>query len=199
MEKFAVTLFALALALIAVPSGAVATTTLDNLQTAYNGESNAHARYLAFAAKADQEGCGEVASLFRAAAKAEKVHAAKHSEVIKKLGGTPTAKIETPVVGSTKENLEAAVNGESYERDHVSRIPQAGPLRREQRCRPDLQLCEKGRGRARQTVFGSSEQPPQARRVEGQGLLRVYGLWLHRHADGLATRPAAKRRPYSLQ
>ena len=115
MEKFAVAL--LALVLIAVPSGAVAATTLDNLQTAYNGESNAQARYLAFAAKADQEQYGEVASLFRAAAKAEEVHAANHSEVIKKLGGTPTAKVEAPVVGSTKENLEAAIKGEFYERD----------------------------------------------------------------------------------
>jgi rubrerythrin len=108
MQRFAVAL--LALVLMAVPSGAVAATTLD-------GESNAHARYLAFAAKADQERYGEVASLFRAAAKAEDVHATNHSEVIKKLGGTPIAKVETPVVGSTKENLEAAIKGELYERD----------------------------------------------------------------------------------
>ena len=117
MKKFALTLLAFALALIAAPSGAAAASTLDNLQTAYNGESNAHARYLAFAAKADQEGYGGVASLFRAAAKAEEVHAANHAVVIKTLAGTPTAKIENPAVGSTKENLEAAIKGESYERD----------------------------------------------------------------------------------
>src|SRR5690348_12201887 len=118
MEKFAATVVALALALAALPGRATAaTTTLQNLQTAFNGESNAHARYLAFAEKANQEGYGEVASLFRAAAKAEEVHAANHAVVIKKLGGTPEAKIETPVVGSTKENLEAAIKGESYERD----------------------------------------------------------------------------------
>ena len=108
----------LTLALIALPNVAMAATkTLDNLQTAFNGESNAHARYLAFAEKADQEGYGEVASLFRAAAKAENVHSANHAAVIKKMGGTPQAKIETPVVNSTKENLEAAIKGESYERD----------------------------------------------------------------------------------
>ncbi len=117
MEKSAVTLLALALALIAAPSRAVAASTLDNLQTAYNGESNAHARYLAFAARADQEGYGGVASLLRAAVKAEEVHSANHAVVIKTLAGTPTVKIETPVVGSTKENLEAAIKGESYERD----------------------------------------------------------------------------------
>jgi len=117
MEKFAATVIVLALALVALPGKAVAATSLENLQVAFNGESNAHARYLAFADKANQEGYGEVASLFRAAAKAEEVHAANHAVVIKKLGGTPEAKIETPVVGSTKENLEAAIKGETYGRD----------------------------------------------------------------------------------
>lgn len=91
--------------------------TLDNLETAFNGESNAHAKYLAFAEKAQAEGYGPVASLFRAAARAEEIHAANHAEVIKKMGGTPTAKVETPEVKTTKENLEAAIKGESYERD----------------------------------------------------------------------------------
>jgi len=91
--------------------------TLDNLNAAFNGESNAHARYLAFAAKAGEEGYGEVASLFRAAARAESIHAANHAAVIKKLGGVPKADIQAPDVKSTKENLEAAIKGESYERD----------------------------------------------------------------------------------
>jgi rubrerythrin len=90
-------------------------TTLDNLQDAYNGESNAHARYLAFAMKADTEGYGKAASLFRAAARAEQVHFERHAKVIKKLGGVPTAKMEAPDVRSTKENLEAAMKGEIYE------------------------------------------------------------------------------------
>jgi rubrerythrin len=118
MEKFTYGLLALTLALVALPSGAAAATkTLDNLQTAFNGESNARARYLAFAERASLEEYGEVASLFRAAAKAEETHAANHAVVIKKLGGVPEAKIETPVVKSTRENLEAAIKGESYERD----------------------------------------------------------------------------------
>ena len=94
-----------------------ASTTLQNLQTAYNGESNAHARYLAFAKKADADGFAQAAALFRAAARAEQIHAANHAVVIKKLGGTPEAKIETPAIKTTKENLEAAVKGETYERD----------------------------------------------------------------------------------
>jgi rubrerythrin len=93
--------------------------TLQNLQAAFNGESNAHARYVAFAQKADEEGYASVASLFRAAARAEEIHASNHAVVIKKLGGTPEAKIEKPSVKSTKENLEAAQKGEIYERDQM--------------------------------------------------------------------------------
>ncbi len=94
-------------------------TTLENLQTAFNGESNAHACYLAFAAKADEEGYGPVASLFRAAARAEEIHAGNHAAVIKQLGAIPQAKIETPDVKSTRENLKAAIRGETYERDDM--------------------------------------------------------------------------------
>lgn len=102
--------------LLAVPAAANAAT-LENMQAAYNGESNAHVRYLAFAKQADQEGYGQVASLFRAAARAEEIHASNHAVVIKKLGQEPQAKIETPDVKSTRENLEAAIKGETYERD----------------------------------------------------------------------------------
>jgi rubrerythrin len=91
--------------------------TLKNLQAAYNGESNAHVRYLAFAKKAQEEGYGQVASLFRATARAEAIHRDNHAAVIRQMGGSPQNKIETPQVKSTKENLQAAIKGESYERD----------------------------------------------------------------------------------
>ena len=93
------------------------TTTLDNLQEAFNGESNAHHRYLAFAAQADVEGFHQVASLFRATAKAEEFHACNHAEVIRMMGAHPKEKIEKPDVKSTRENLQAAMDGEIYERD----------------------------------------------------------------------------------
>ncbi len=117
------TLFALGLAAAlaawapAAVSAPAADSTLDNLQAAYNGESNASARYLAFAKKAGEEGYGEVASLFRAASRAERIHAATHAGVIKKLGGVPKADVKAAEVKSTKENLQAAVAGETYERD----------------------------------------------------------------------------------
>jgi len=91
--------------------------TLENLQAAFNGESNANAKYTEFATKADEDGYHKVASMFRAAAKAEKIHAEAHARVIKRMGAGPVANIETVHVGSTRENLEAAIAGESYERD----------------------------------------------------------------------------------
>ncbi|MFP5206972.1 MAG: rubrerythrin family protein [Acidobacteriota bacterium] len=101
----------------ALASVAQAATTLENMQAAFNGESNAHLRYLAFAQRAESEGYGEVASLFRAAARAEEIHAANHAEVIKEMGATPQAHIDTLTVQSTRENLETALKGETWERD----------------------------------------------------------------------------------
>ncbi len=54
------------------------TKTHENLIAAFNGESQASQRYLAFAKKADQEGYPQIARLFRAAAAAESVHAGNH-------------------------------------------------------------------------------------------------------------------------
>lgn len=91
--------------------------TLENLTEAFQGESNAHARYMAFAKKAEEEGYMPVASLFRAAGRAEEIHAASHAKVVTALGGKAEPKLEKIEVKSTKENLEAAIKGESYERD----------------------------------------------------------------------------------
>lgn len=93
------------------------TETLKNLQAAYEGESNAREKYLAFAAKADDEGYADVASLFRAAARAEYFHAQNHAKVIRTLGAEPTCEIHEVKVGSTAENLKAGIEGEEYERD----------------------------------------------------------------------------------
>jgi rubrerythrin len=93
--------------------------TLDNLMAAFNGESNANAKYIEFAKKADQEGFAGAAALFRAAAKAEETHARTHGEVIKKMGGTPKADIKLPEIKATADNLKAALEGETYERDKM--------------------------------------------------------------------------------
>jgi rubrerythrin len=91
--------------------------TLKNLQAAYEGESNAAVRYTAFAKKAEEDGYLRVATLFRATARAEQIHAASHAKVISNLGATPEAKISVSVVGTTAENLAEAKKGEEYERD----------------------------------------------------------------------------------
>ena len=76
--------------------------TMDDLKEAFAGESQANRKYLAFAAKADEEGYAQVAKLFRAAADAETVHAHAHLRVMKGVGGTA-------------DNLNAAITGETEE------------------------------------------------------------------------------------
>ncbi|NLI29253.1 MAG: rubrerythrin family protein [Nitrospiraceae bacterium] len=76
--------------------------TMNNLAEAFAGESQANRKYLAFAKKAEQDGFPQVAKLFRAAAEAETVHAHAH---LREMGGIKT----------TKENLEAAIGGETHE------------------------------------------------------------------------------------
>ena len=77
-------------------------TTQDNLKTAFAGESQANQKYRAFAKKAEKEGFVNIAKLFNTTAEAERIHAEGH---FKALDG----------VGSTVENLEAAISGETYE------------------------------------------------------------------------------------
>jgi rubrerythrin len=91
--------------------------TVQNLLGAFEGESNAHAKYTAFAARADADGWHGAASLLRAAARAEQIHAANHAKVIKQLGGEAKCEIHPVEVKSTLENLKAALDGEQYEID----------------------------------------------------------------------------------
>jgi rubrerythrin len=91
--------------------------TLQHLQTAYDGESNARIRYRLFAVQAELDGYSDVASLFRAAARAEQIHAANHARVIRSLGSEPRSTVQQVSVHETCTNLEDAIKGEEYERD----------------------------------------------------------------------------------
>lgn len=91
--------------------------TKKNFQEAFAGESQANRKYTAFARQADEEGYPEVAELFRSAAKGETAHALRH---LARLGG----------VGSTKENLQAAIDGETYE--HTKMYPRMAEEAREE-------------------------------------------------------------------
>jgi rubrerythrin len=57
------------------------------------------------------------ASLFRAAARSEQIHAANHARVVKQLGGEATCTIRAVEVRTTLENLNAALDGEQHEID----------------------------------------------------------------------------------
>ena len=76
--------------------------TSDNLKEAFAGESQANQKYRAFAKKAEQDGFANIARLFRTTAEAERIHAEGH---LKSLSG----------IGSTAENLKAAIAGETHE------------------------------------------------------------------------------------
>lgn len=91
------------------------TATVANLLAAYEGESNAHAKYVLFAAKADAEGWHGAASLFRAAARAEEIHSTNHARVLRQLGAEAKRHIHPAEVNSTLENLKTALAGEQYE------------------------------------------------------------------------------------
>ncbi len=100
-----------------MPTLAVASTTLQHLQTAYDGESNARVRYRLFAVQAEMDGYRDVASLFRAAARAEQIHAENHARVIRSLGAEPKCAIIPVQVHTTAANLSEAIKGEEHERD----------------------------------------------------------------------------------
>ena len=85
--------------------------THDNLKSAFAGESQANRRYLYFARKADIEGHPDAGGLFRNTAEAETGHAFCHLDFLSKVGDPATG---LPI-GPTKENLKAAVQGETYE------------------------------------------------------------------------------------
>lgn len=76
--------------------------TKENLKEAFAGESQANQKYRAFAKKAEREGFANIAQLFKTTAEAERIHAEGH------LGALEG-------IGSTADNLQAAIDGETYE------------------------------------------------------------------------------------
>ncbi len=77
-------------------------TTTENLKEAFAGESQANQKYRAFAKKAEKEGFANIAKLFRTTAEAERIHAEGHLKALDS-------------IASTAENLQAAIDGETYE------------------------------------------------------------------------------------
>ena len=74
----------------------------DDLKEAFAGESQAFQRYRAFALQAERDGHPNIARLFRTTAEAERIHAEAHLRA-------------QEGVGSTVDNLRAAIAGETHE------------------------------------------------------------------------------------
>ena len=81
-------------------------TTKDNLNDAFAGESQANQKYRAFAKAADKDGFPNIAKLFRTTAEAERIHAEGHLKALDS-------------IGTTSENLKAAIAGETYETNEM--------------------------------------------------------------------------------
>jgi rubrerythrin len=89
--------------------------TTENMQAAFKGETTASSKYAAYSKKAEQEGYHQIALLFKAASIAENIHANNHKAVLQESGvSVPIIKPEF-TVKSTKENLQDAITGETYE------------------------------------------------------------------------------------
>lgn len=69
---------------------------------AFIGESQANRKYQAFSEQAEAEGFRNISRLFKAASEAEAIHAKK---LMKSMGK----------IGSTKENVQSAFEGETHE------------------------------------------------------------------------------------
>ncbi|MFV0275030.1 MAG: rubrerythrin [Bacilli bacterium] len=79
------------------------TKTLENLKTAFAGESQAHTKYKYYASKAKADGYVQISNIFEESSNNEKEHAKIWFKLIN--DGIP----------STIENLKDAANGENYE------------------------------------------------------------------------------------
>ncbi len=92
--------------------------TEKNLLKAFAGESQARNRYSFFASVARKEGFEQIASIFEETAENEREHAKVFFKYLNKSEGIMveiTASYPAGKIGSTKENLLAAANGEKEE------------------------------------------------------------------------------------
>ncbi|HDI12965.1 MAG: rubrerythrin family protein [Hadesarchaea archaeon] len=103
--------------------------TIQNLAKAFIGESQARNRYTFYAKVARKEGFEQIAEIFLITAENEKEHASwlfKLINELKKKSGEKLEEIKVEAVvptilGTTEENLKAAIAGENYE--HTKMYP----------------------------------------------------------------------------
>ena len=88
---------------------------VTDLQAAFNGESNASAKYTTYAQKAKEAGYLSVAAFFSAASYAESIHAKKHAKVLEFYNTEAKSEIKLPEWVDVKTALQDAIKGETYE------------------------------------------------------------------------------------
>jgi rubrerythrin len=94
----------------------------DVVERALENERVAAARYVAYAAKADEDGYPGAAALFRAQARAERTHAERFLSLLRSDGGAiPPEPATAPCVDAPDANLRAAASAERSERDGIYR------------------------------------------------------------------------------
>jgi rubrerythrin len=91
------------------------TQTEKNLLAAFAGESQARNRYTFFASQARKEGFEQIAALFTETADNEKEHAKRFFKFLEGGDVEITASYPAGIIGTTKENLKAAADGEMHE------------------------------------------------------------------------------------
>jgi rubrerythrin len=91
------------------------TQTEQNLLKAFAGESQARNRYEFFASVARKEGYEQIANIFIETSLQEKEHAKRFFKFLEGGGVEITAMYPAGIIGTTKENLKAAAEGEHEE------------------------------------------------------------------------------------
>lgn len=91
------------------------TKTEKNLLAAFAGESQARNRYTYFASQARKEGFVQISLIFEETANQEKEHAKRFFKFLEGGDVEIVAAYPAGVIGTTKENLEAAAAGENFE------------------------------------------------------------------------------------
>ena len=98
--------------------------TIENLTKAFLGESQARNKYTFYAKIAKKEGFEQIAEVFLITAENEKEHASWLFKLINELKKKSCEKLDEirvevrvpRILGTTAENLKAAISGENYER-----------------------------------------------------------------------------------
>lgn len=122
MKKLGILLVALAIAIPAFAADKLGIGVDRALANSLQNEREAAMRYEAFMARAEQDGYPGAANLFRACAKAERIHARRFKAALEKYGAAvPAEQAYTPSVGDTRANLRAAMSAEQTERDSTYR------------------------------------------------------------------------------